>query len=399
MKTIDISGVIVPADFDDAYFSSWIDKGVLTPDSRVVRAVREAAEAGEDLLVRVNSYGGNCVAGGNMLNALQDFTGKKTVEVGAFAASMAANIVLGLVGSCPVHVHRNTVMLFHSASTEAEGGAEALRDEAKFIDQLNGPVKEKLLALGVPAEQVEEGFSEGRQFTLSAEDLKKYGIASRILHDSVALPARPSGDPQDVAALKLVALYVDAPVQAEAEAEAEPEPEAEPEVPAAEEPAPEPEAEPVPAPEAELEAIAEPEAEPEADPELVEESRKAEYVQQALDVQAGEFQKRLAGLQAAKDKELYSLKIELNQATDERDQALATCEQLRAQVEETSKALADTREQLEQANRRQRRLVGAALQDTDDEEPSSKEEARRRLAALPMSQRQAYYQAHKGLID
>ena len=88
---IKISGTIVSAEYDDDFFAPWIDKGILTPSSRVVAALEEAQEPA-DLVI--NSYGGDVFAGGEMYVAIMKAiaAGKiASVEVQSYACSMAAN--------------------------------------------------------------------------------------------------------------------------------------------------------------------------------------------------------------------------------------------------------------------------------------------------------------------
>lgn len=390
-RNIRISGVIVSAEADEPYFASWIEKGVITPESHFTRQLQEAAEAGDDVVVEINSYGGDVMAGNQMLAKFQDFKGGKRVVLGSFVASMAANFALQC--GATVHAHENTIMLFHSARSTVDGGAGAMRDEATMIEQINEPIKARLLALGVPAETVEEGFAEGRQFTMTAAQLKEYGIVSHIVKGAAALPPRPA-DGEDANALKLAAYIEDVPVAEDKPDEDEPEeePKEEPEDKAEDEDKAEGKAEDEPADEP-----AEAEADPEEEEDRNEENAKAVYVQQALDYQAAEFQKRLSGLQAAKDKEIAALQNDLATAQKQADEALAESKQLRGQLDEAEQALALTREQLAQLQEMHRRMAGRALADTPDA-TLDRRTAREQLAKLPMSKREAFYQAHKDLL-
>lgn len=385
-RTVKISGIITSAETDEAYFASWIERGVITPESRFTRQLAAAKAAGEDVVVEVNSYGGDVVSGNQMLAALQDFPNGKRVVVGAFAASMAANIVLQ--AGCPVDVHENTIMLFHSARSIMEGGPQALEDEAKLLDQMNGPVKARLVALGVPADEVEAGFAEGRQFTLGAQDLVKYGIAQAILPGASPLPQRPADDNEDAKALRLAAYYgqIDEKPASDEGQPAE-EPPAEPAEPAAG-PDTEP-AEPAAPPE-------DPPAEPEPEPEPA--PSEPEPSQEALDRLAAEFNKRLSGLQAAKDREIAALKNDLASAVEDRDEALAMCKQLGDEATAAEAALADLRKQFAKLQAAHVQLTGGALRTTPDADVTSKAEAKKVLASLPMSKRAAYYQEHKALL-
>lgn len=186
-RTVKISGVIVGVLYDDDWwFGSAIRSGRITPCSRFRRALDEAAAAGDEVEVYVNSYGGDVFAGNDMIAAFQAFQGRKSVVVGGLAASMAANFVLQC--GAPVTVHANSTLLFHSATNETDGGAAAHRDSATLIDQVNAPVAKALKAKGVPAKLVDEAFSEGRQLTITGEDAKRYGIADTIVGGEAEKP-------------------------------------------------------------------------------------------------------------------------------------------------------------------------------------------------------------------
>lgn len=186
-RTIRISGIIVGVLYDsEAWYGSAIAAGRITPCSRFRRALDEAADAGDEVEVEVNSYGGDVFAGNDMIAAFQAFKGRKSVTVGGLAASMAANFVLQC--GAPVTVHANSILLFHSAYSDTVGGAEAHRDSAALIDQINSPVAKALKAKGVPAGIVDAAFAEGRQLTLTGEDAKRYGLAETLVGGTAAKP-------------------------------------------------------------------------------------------------------------------------------------------------------------------------------------------------------------------
>lgn len=181
MKTIELRGIIVPPEFDGPEMAEWIERGIFTPTSKVERELAEAAEKGENVRLVVDSGGGDVLAGNSILNRLSVYPHDLVIECGAIVASEAANIVIQLCESRPVECHANTIFLWHSARSEIEGGADALRDEARFIDLINDPIKQRLIAHGVPTYSVERGFSEGREYLMSAQEAVEYGIVSRIL--------------------------------------------------------------------------------------------------------------------------------------------------------------------------------------------------------------------------
>lgn len=176
---INIRGVIVDSSYDVDYMLSYIQRGIITPESYFRKQLEIAAKSNETADVLVSSYGGNVIAGNDMIVAFKEFSGKKTVTVGAFAASMAANFVL----NCGVDVkcYKNSQFLFHGASCITYGGADALQDSADWLTKINEPIINKLIELGVPEERVRDGFAEGREMILSADEALEYGIVSKII--------------------------------------------------------------------------------------------------------------------------------------------------------------------------------------------------------------------------
>ena len=215
VRTIAIRGVIVGSAWDEPMLSDYIDRGVLTPLSRVSAAIQEAAKDGASVEIHINSVGGDVLAGNQILSEIQDFKGSKKIVVGSVAASMAANIVL--LAGCRVEAHENSLLLFHSARSAIEGEPDALRDEAKLLDSINAPMIQRLKALGVPGEAVDDGFRAGRQFSLSAEEALSFGIVDRIRPGAGEVaPALSDEEVQALAAKdQRVAAYF-APVSAEA---------------------------------------------------------------------------------------------------------------------------------------------------------------------------------------
>lgn len=181
MKKIEIRGIIVPPEFEDSTLDDFIQKGLFTPTSKVERELEEAKRNGEPVRLYVNSEGGDVLAGNALLDRIRAYPHGLTVECGAIVASEAANIVAQLADSRPVECHPNTIFLWHSARSEIEAGPDALRDEARFLDLINEPIKRILIAHGVPPYSVERGFSEGREYLMSAEEALGFGIVSRII--------------------------------------------------------------------------------------------------------------------------------------------------------------------------------------------------------------------------
>ena len=380
LRKISISGAIVDSAWDEPLLASYIDRGVLTPLSRVSAAFKEAAEAGDGIEVHVNSIGGDVLAGNQMLAEIQDFKGTKKIVLGGMAASMAANLVL--LAGCRVEAHENSILLFHSARSEVEGAPDALRDEAKLLDSINAPMIARLKALGVPSETVDEGFKAGRQFSLSAEEALSYGIVAKIRPGAGPVPEAVTDEELQTLAAKdqRVAAYFDATKAGEVQA-----PGAEKPVETVEDKKAEVQA-PVQAPEApEVQAPA---------PEPVEDL-KAQLAEARAAAEKSEANAR--SIQSATARKINDLEIKLKAATEAlealRSQTEKTISDLQADKRKIAADLAD-----ERANRA--RLVGGVIaSDASETGIADTASFHAALDALPdASARVAFIRSHAAQI-
>lgn len=194
-KRIELRGVILDASFDIEWLDKYVEKGIFTPESRIRSQLKAAAEAGDDVELYISSQGGSVVAGNEIIAAFADYPHGKSITVGAFAASMAANIALQ--AGVPVRAHNNTLFLFHGAWGVTLGGKDAHGDSAKMLDQINEPIRAALAAKGVPADMIEAGFGEGRELTMTAAEAKEWGIVSEIIDEPAPLVARLEKSDED----------------------------------------------------------------------------------------------------------------------------------------------------------------------------------------------------------
>ena len=191
MKKVQLNGVIVDNWFDDPWFASDIDKGLMTPSGRVVRALAEAdPESGVDLAI--NSPGGIVDAAREISVALADLAARGVpirITIGALAASAAAEIVLQAPTGAEVLAHVNSRLMFHSATVAAEGGPDAHRAATADLESVNEPTIEALVAHGLPRTRVEAAFRDDGQLWLTAKAAEEFGIVDSILGTEAAAPA------------------------------------------------------------------------------------------------------------------------------------------------------------------------------------------------------------------
>ena len=192
---INIRGVIVDAWYDGDWCQTYIERGLWTPDSFVRRQLANAEKEGAEIEIVISSQGGSVFAGNDILAAIQEYPHAKTIVVGSFAASMAANIVLQ--AGIPVKAHKNSILLFHGAWGVTIGGDGAHSDTAELLEQINEPIKQALAAKGVPQDQIDAGFGEGRQYTMTAEQAKSFGIVDEIIGEMAAPAAKMTKADED----------------------------------------------------------------------------------------------------------------------------------------------------------------------------------------------------------
>lgn len=125
---------------------SWFDDDV-TP-----ALFKEELNAGDgDIVVWINSYGGDCVAAAQIYNMLIDYKGDVTVKIDGIAASAAS--VIAMAGTT-VLLSPVSMMMIHNPVTIAMGDSD---DMTQAIDMLT-EVKESIMN----AYEIKTGLSRAR---------------------------------------------------------------------------------------------------------------------------------------------------------------------------------------------------------------------------------------------
>ena len=376
---VKIQGTIVSPDYDDGFFESWIDKGVITPSSRVVGSIENATEP---IDLYINSYGGDVFAGGEMMIALlkASAAGKlASVEVGTIAASMAANIVAALrANGVPVTANANSELMFHGCYTETIGGAQHHEDVAESLRNVNESVIANLNRIGIT--ECRAWFAEGREKWIGAEDGLAMGLFSEINGTKAEAPT----DAKSIAT-KLAAFAASITTRKDYTMSID-------------------ETIPVNGGEAVTEETVQ-EAVQQAEETSEENATNEATTVPAVDVEAlaeARANERFAGLQAKHDQMISELKAKLDESvkclasvTAERDQLKADVDRLTASH---SEEVALLRAQLEAEKSAHESVVANVLSHVGPEHGERKN-ARETLASLPASKRAEFYKAHKAEID
>ena len=166
VRTLYLDGVIAE--------ESWFDDDV-TP-----KAFKAELTAGEgDLVIWLNSPGGDCISASQIYTMLMDYKGKVTVKIDGIAASAAS--VIAMAGTT-VLMAPTALMMVHNPLTVAIGDSEEMQKAIAMLSE----VKESI----INAYEIKTGQSRAKlshlmdaETWLNAKKAIELGFADGILDD------------------------------------------------------------------------------------------------------------------------------------------------------------------------------------------------------------------------
>lgn len=166
VRTLYLDGVIAE--------ESWFDDDV-TP-----KAFKAELTAGEgDIVIWLNSPGGDCIAASQIYTMLMDYKGKVTVKIDGIAASAAS--VIAMAGTT-VLMAPTALMMVHNPLTVAIGDSEEMQKAIAMLSE----VKESI----INAYEIKTGQSRAKlshlmdaETWLNAKKAIELGFADGILDD------------------------------------------------------------------------------------------------------------------------------------------------------------------------------------------------------------------------
>lgn len=174
MKKVTIRGVIVSN--DDKWIYDLFDMESTSP-SDVTNVIDQLS--GEDLLVEINSVGGDVVAGSEIYTALKKYSGKVTVDILGIAASAAS--VIAMAGDV-VRISPTAQIMIHNVWSRAQGDYRAFRHESDVLKNFNTTIANAYkLKTGLPEEELLEYMNKETWF--NAQQAKELGFVDEILFD------------------------------------------------------------------------------------------------------------------------------------------------------------------------------------------------------------------------
>ena len=147
-----------------------------------------AAESNDDITCYINSQGGHVEAGDTIHDMVRFLTPRVRMVGTGWVASIAALIFVAVPRE-DRYCLPNTRFLLHQPAGGAGGSAADIEIEAREIlkmrDRLNKVLAEQT---GQSLERIED--DTRRNFWLSAEEAKKYGIVGKIIKEQKELAAK-----------------------------------------------------------------------------------------------------------------------------------------------------------------------------------------------------------------
>lgn len=165
----------------------WRDDDVIN-----AKDIRESLETvTDDIVIKLNSPGGDVFEGIEIYNYLKDHPSNVTVEVTGLAASAATFIV---AGADEVIMNVGTSLMIHEASTFAWGNKKDIQKTLNALETID----DSILAIytnrtGQPVDQLREWMNEEKWFT--ADEAVEYGFANSVKCEN------PQAEPQNIAAM------------------------------------------------------------------------------------------------------------------------------------------------------------------------------------------------------
>lgn len=167
----------------------WSDDDVIN-----AKDVREALDTvSDDIVIKLNSPGGDVFEGIEIYNYLKDHSSNVTVEVTGIAASAATFIV---AGADEVIMNVGTSLMIHEASTFAWGNKSDIQKTLNALETID----ESILSIysektGQSNDQLEEWMNEEKWFT--ADEAVEFGFADSVKKDKVE-PSDPEESIEDI---------------------------------------------------------------------------------------------------------------------------------------------------------------------------------------------------------
>ena len=170
-RQIDIRGVIVQD--DDKWVYDWLE--ILATSPGIVRQALMEAN-GDEIVVTINSGGGDVQAGQEMYTLLREYSGRVTIKIQSMAASAAS--VVAMAGESEISPVAQ--LMIHNVSTRAQGDHRAMEHAAEVLRNSDRALVNAYVAkTGRPEQEILDMM--GRETWLTAQQAVAEGFVDRVM--------------------------------------------------------------------------------------------------------------------------------------------------------------------------------------------------------------------------
>ena len=190
MTDIKIYGAIIPD--DDMPFYEWAGFEATSPGS-VTQALNDAG--GDDVVVYINSPGGDVVSASVIYDALMSYEGKVTIKITGLAASAAS--VVAMSGYCVMAP--TALIMIHNPWTEVRGNSKELQKAAEDLEVVARSIcNAYTLKTGMTEDEIREIMDN--ETWLDAKTAKMYNFVDNVAYctcedDAAQTPAAATYTP------------------------------------------------------------------------------------------------------------------------------------------------------------------------------------------------------------
>ncbi|MEG0177657.1 head maturation protease, ClpP-related [Anaerorhabdus sp.] len=165
--------------FGDITSLRWIESDVSSYDFK-----KELDEITTDnLLVRINSYGGEVAEGLAIYNLLKDFKGTVTTQVEGFACSIAS--VIFMAGKERV-MNKSSLLMVHNAWSGCNGNAKDFEKMADDLRKINEPIVQAYITNSTLTKDEVQDLLDGETWIIPDEAIL-YGFATKVVDSNVVM--------------------------------------------------------------------------------------------------------------------------------------------------------------------------------------------------------------------
>lgn len=175
--------------YGDITDDKWYDSDV-TPQS-IMDAFNEMG-AVKTLNLRINSYGGSCVAGNTIVNIIDDYKRKTGAKVAAYIDGIAASMASGIsMAADYVYMAENAIFMVHKPYSIAFGNSDDMMHEAEILEKVeNTLVKNYMRHFNGTEDELRQLMAD--ESWLNADEALEWGFADEIV-EPVRIAASAKG--------------------------------------------------------------------------------------------------------------------------------------------------------------------------------------------------------------